>query len=559
MGLGCYAQQAAIGKYTDSLQPRSIHDGAISTHHITPAVAEQLKALSSQPSRSGSLVTPTIDPQTYTMSGYFFTYSGMAYANGVAQQIAIDGQQVYFNNLFPIMLEDRDVWTVGELNEDGTTITVSVQHIYDDDWYDTGIDVEFYMGDIVFDEEANIIDVRPFEFRKEGDLIYIDDLNEVNDEGYAVVNHHIGIFAYGENETDVQLYDYVAGHKFTPYETGTLIECPTDARVEEYVYRALNDYGEPVTHQLQVAFSGSDIYFNGLTPDQPCWVHGRLDDDNVVSIPSNQYIGVMKYFYTYFSALSVAGYDPNGDANFHIKDNLQLLFDPSTGNFTYSDPEVFVGELIYTGNNTRAVMAAFGEITISPLGQAVAAIPSAPYEVFVMDLEDYGYEQWDFGFMLDNKGTNDEYLLPENLKVYMFMDDNLFTFDPSEYLIDNAICGIGYDDIDSNDAFYHDGNVFDLYVYKDNLFARLGVVAAYTVDGVANYSEIAYINILTEEVTYEQLTADQIAQLNGGDVVSIRPFGNEPSREVHHYDLQGRRICAKYPGLHIVVGADANF
>lgn len=553
MGMGCYAQQATISKCTDTLQPRSIHDGAISTHHITPAVAEQLKALSSRPYRSGSLVTPTVDPQTYAMSGYFFTYAGMAYASGIAQQIAIDGQQVYFNNLFPIMLEDRDVWTVGELNDEGNVISVSVQHIYDDDWYSVGTDVEFYMGDIVFDEEANIIDVRPFEFRKDGDLIYIDDLNDVNEEGYAVVNHHIGIFAYGENDTDVQLYDYVAGHKFTPYEAGTLVECPADARIEEYVYRALNDYGEPVTHQLQVAFSGSDIYFNGLTPDQPNWVHGTLDDDNTVTIPSNQYVGVTKYFYTYFSALSVAGYDPNGDANFHIENNLQLHFDPSTGDFTYCDPEVFVGELIYTGGNTKAVLAAFGEVTISALGQAVAATPSAPYEVFLMDLEDYGYDQWDFGFMLDNKGTNDEYLFPENLKVYMFMDDNLYTFDPSEYLIDEPICGIGYDDIDSNDAFYHDDNVFDLYVYKDNLFYRLGVVAAYTADGVTNYSEIAFIDIDTEEVTYEQLTEDQLSQLNEGSAVSIQSVTSERSAEARHYDLQGRRISAKCPGLHIVV------
>lgn len=553
LGSGCYAQTNVISKASGTLQPRPVGQSVISTHRLTPAVAEQLKSLGHGVRRAGSLSHPTIDPQTYAMSGYFFTYAGMAYASGVAQQVAVDGDKVYISNLFPIMLEEREVWTVGELNAEGTVINVPVQHIYDNDWYDMGTDVEFYMGDIVFDEEANIVDVRPFELCKEGDKIYIDDLTEVNDEGYAVVNHHIGIFAYAEGESTVQLYDYVAGIKLTPYEAGELQECPADARVEEYVYRALDDYGDPVTHQLQVAFSGNDIYFNGLTPDVPNWVHGTLGDDNVVTIPSDQYVGVLKYFYTYFAALRVAGQDPNGDANFTLEENLKLNYDPETGDFTYADPDVIVGELIYTGGNSRAVFTAFGEVTISVLGKATAATPSAPYEVFVMDLEDYGYEQWDFGFMLDNKGTNDEYLFPENLKVYMFMDDQLFTFDPAEYLIDEPICGVGYDELDSNDAFYHDDNVFDFYIYKEREFGRLGAVAAYTAEGETRYSEVAYIDMLTEQVTYEPLTPEQLEQLNGSDVVAIEQVKDNTMVKARHYDLQGRRIGERVAGFHLIV------
>lgn len=553
LGSGSYAQSDVIGKYAGTLQARSASQGPISTHHLTPTAAEQLQKLGQGMRRSGSVVRPTIDPQTYAMSGYFFTYGGMAYASGVAQKVAVDGDKVYISNLFPIMLEDREVWTVGDLNAEGTKVTVPVQHIYDNDWYDVGTDVEFYMGDIIFDEDANIVDVRPFELCKQGDKIYIDDLTEVDDEGYAVVNHHIGIFAYQEDSGDVMLYDYVAGIKLTPYSAGELLECPADARVEEYVYRALDDYGDPVTHQLQVAFCGNDLYFNGLTPDVPNWVHGTLGEDNVVTIPSDQYVGILKYFYTYFSALRVAGQDPNGDANFTIEQNLKLNYDPETGDFTYADPDVIVGELIYSGGNSRAVFTAFGKVTISALGEATAATPSAPYEVFIMDLEDYGYEQWDFGFMLDNKGTNDEYLFPENLKVYMFMDDQLFTFDPSEYWIDDAICGVGYDEVDSNDAYYHDDNVFDFYVYKEREFSRLGAVAAYTAGGETRYSEVAYIDMETEEVTYEPLTAEQLEQLKGTDPVAIELVKGNTTGKARHYDLQGRRISEHAAGLHIVI------
>lgn len=546
------AQQNAISKLSSTLQHRSIQDGPISTHHLTPAAAEQLKSLSQQ-HRSGSIQHPTIQPQTYALSGWFFTYGGMAYASGLAQQVAIDGDHVYFNNLFPIMLEEREVWTVGELNEDGTIISVPVQHIYDDDWYAIDMDVEFYMGDIVFDEEANITGVRPFEFCKQGDYIYIDDLNDVNEEGYAVVNHRIGIFAYGEDENDIQLYDYVAGHKLTHYDAGELVELPENARVEEYVYRALDDYGDPVTHQLQVAFMGNDIYFNGLTPDKPNWVHGYLNEENVVTIPSAQYVGVKQYFYTYFAALRVAGHDPNGDANFYIDEALQLNYDPETREFSYSDPDQIIGELIYIGGSSNAVLAAFGMITISPLGEAKAATPTNPYDIFIMDLEDYGYEQWDFGFMLDTKGTADEYLFPENLKVCMFMDDDLFVFEPEEYLIDEPITFVGYTDIDSNDAFYHDDNIFDFYVNKTYLFGRLGTVAIYTVNGESCYSDVAYIDLKTEEVTYEPITAEQIAQIEDQNVVAIEQVGNEAQREPQHYDLMGRRINAKAAGLHVIV------
>lgn len=552
LGFCAYAQQNIVSKFTNTLQAQSIQGRTITHHKVTPAVAERLKSLSKAPRRAGSISSPTVKPQTYAMSGYFFTYSGMAYASGIAQQVAIEEDKVYISNMFPIMLENREAWTVGDLNADGTVITIPVQHVYDEDWYSVGTDEEFYMGDIIFDEEANIVDVRPFELCKDGDLIYIDDLKEVDENGYAVVNHHIGLFTYGESATDIQLYDYVAGVKFTPYATGDLVECPADARVEEYVYRSLNDYGDPVTHQLQVAFKDNDIYFNGLTPDMPNWVHGTLDDKNIVSIPSNQYVGIMKYFYIYFAALSVAGQDKNGNANFNVVDNLQLTYDPETGNFTYADRNVYIGELIFTGGTNRAVFTAYGEMTISPLGQAKAATPSAPYEVYVMDLEDYGYEQWDFGFQLDNKGVNDEYLHPEGLKAYMFMDDNLFTFSPDEYMIDAPIYCIAYDEADSNDAFYHEDSVFDFYINKDRSFKRLGVVAAYTAEGETNYSEIAYIDMDTMEVTYDDLTSEQLAQLNGGNNDAIQHVTLEGVAP-RHYDLYGRRVSPNAPGFHIIV------
>lgn len=537
-----FAQSNVFGKMPNTLQSRSIADGPIATYHLTPSAAEQLQAMKHQPRRSASIQQPTTEPQTYALSGYFFTYAGMAYASGLAQQIAIEGTKVYFNNLFPIMLEDRDVWTVGEMNEAGTSISVPVQHIYDDDWYDLGFDVEFYMGDIVFDEEGNITEVRPFEFSKEGDYIYMDDLHDVNEEGYAIANHHIGIFAYAEGEENIELYDYVAGHKLTPFEAGELVTCPDEARTEDYLYSALDDYGDPVKQVFKVAFNGNDIYFNGLTPDQPGWVRGTLGEDNVVTIPSGQYVGVQKYFYTYFGAISVAGRDPNGDANFHMDESLKLNYDPETGIFTYIDAEVYIGELIYQGNNQQAVQAAYGEITISPLGEAKAATPTDPYETFIMDLEDYGYEQWDFGFMLDQKGTEGEYLFPENLKVCMFMDDNLFTFDTENYFIDEPVTYVGYTNIDSNDAFYHDDNVFDFYVNKTFQFGTLGAVALYTVDGETRYSNVVSVDLLTDEVSTNPLTEAQLAQLRGNAGEGIESIKAEGKKGYYNYNLQGQRM-----------------
>lgn len=536
------AQENVIGKMNSDFCGRSIKDGPISTHRLTPAAAKQIQSVSRQPRMAGSVQHPTVKPKTYSMSGYFFTYAGMAYANGLAQQVAVEDDHVYFSNLFPIMLEGREVWTKGDLNAEGTKITVPVQHIYDEDWYALGTDVEFYMGDVVFDEEGNVAEVRPFEFCKEGDYIYIDDLNDIDEEGYAVVNHHIGIFAYGEGES-IELYDYVAGHKLTPYNPGDMTELPADAKEADYLYKALDDYGDPVTHPFKVAFSGNDVYFNGLTPDQPNWVRGTLGEDNVVTILSGQYVGVQKYFYTYFSAMTVAGRDPNGDANFHLDESLKLSYDPETGVFSYIDPEVYIGELLYMGNNQMSVQAAFGEITISPLGEATVATPSAPYEVFVMDLEDYGYEQWDFGFMLDLKGTEDEYLFPENLKVCMFMDDNLFTFDTDNYFIDEPVTFVGYNDIDSNDAFYHDENFFDFYVNKTYDFERLGAVAIYSVGGETRYSDVAYIDMATEGVSYEPLTEAQREQLDTllPDSITM-PKKNNTDRNSYFYNLQGQRV-----------------
>lgn len=547
MCMSASATQNTISRLGNELSPRSIKDGAISRHNLLPQAAARLDALNANgPRRAGSIANPTTEPRDYSLSGFFFTYAGMVYASGLAQQVAFEGDKVYLSNLFPITLETRKAWTVGELNEAGDLITVPVQHIYDEDWYAEGYDVEFYMGDVQFDDEGNITDIIPFVFNIEGDFIYMDDLNEVDENGYAKANHRIGLFAYNAEGT-IDLYDYVAGHEFTPYEVGEKAECPADARVEEYVYRALDDYGDPVTYQYQVAFSGDQVYFNGLTPDCPNWVCGTLDDDNIVTISSGQYVGVKQYFYTHLAALRVAGRDPNGDANFNIEPSLKLKFDPETGIFTMADPEVFIGELVYMGKpGAYSVLAAFGENEISPLGAAVASVPTAPYNLFIMDLEDYGFEQWDLGFELDNKGTNDEYLMPENLKVYLFFDEELFTFEPGEYDIPEPICGIGYDDIDSNDAFYHNDNQFDLYINKGLLYNRLGVVAVYTADGVSNCSDIVYFNPETEESSIEQLTASQLEQLGiGQPTTAIEQVGSHENLNAMRYDLMGRRSEGK--------------
>ena len=537
-----FAQENAIGKMGSMLKSRSISEGPISTHHLTPAAAKQMEAISRQPRRAASVQRPATQPRPYAMSGYFFTYAGMVYASGIAQQVAVDGKNVYISNLFPIMLEEREAWTKGELNEAGNKISIPVQHIYDEDWYAEGTDVEFYMGDVVFSDEGDITEVRPFEFDKDGDYIYMDDLKEVNEEGYAIANHHIGIFAYSNEDQSIQLYDYVAGHKLSPYEPGKLVECPADARVENYLYRGLDDYGDAFSNMFQVAFSGNDVYFNGLTPDQPGWVHGTIGDDNVVTIPTGQYVGIQKYFYTYFAAMVVAGYDDYGNATFHLTDNLVLQYDPEAATFTFIDPNLFIGELIYEGNNRSTVQAAFGELKLEPVGEAKAATPTAPYDLFVMDLEDYGFDQWDFGFMLDLKGSNDEYLFPDNLKVAMFMDDKLFTFDPVNYEIVEPITFIGYNDIDSNDAYYHDMNIFDLYVNKSFDFRRLGAVAIYTVDGETRYSDVAYIQLLPENITYEPLTEAQLAQLNEHFTDAIRQVKDDSQRNAYFYNLQGQRV-----------------
>ena len=525
--LSCMAGQTTTVSHLDNaLTHRILKDGAISQHPLNDHAASIMQRVKNGPRKDWSVNQPVVEPQDYALSGYFFTYAGMAYAAGLAQQVAVEDDAVYISNMFPIMLEERTSWTKGELNAAGDVITFPVQHVYSDDWYAVGMDLDFYVGDVVFDEEGTVVDILPFEFQKEGDYIYIDDLTDVDEEGYAVVNHHIGFFTCADDI--IELYDYVAGHKYTPFSTGEKVEVPAEAEVVDYVYRALDDYGDPVTYQYQVAFNGNEVYFNGLTPDRSGWVLGILDEDNVVSIASGQYVGINKYFYTFFSALRVAGFDPNGDANFTIEPTLQLQYDPASGEFAFIDPEVFVGELIYTGSDTYAVYAGFGENTIEPLGEASAAVPTAPYDLFIYDLEDYGYEQWDFGFTLDNLGTEGEYLQPSCLKVYLFLDEELFTFEPGEYWIDEPICGIAYDAYDSNDAYYHnDDSFFDLYINKGMLYNRLGVVAAYTAGGVTNYSDIVYLDPATEEESVETLTAWQLEQLGADDPTAIRSVKGE--------------------------------
>lgn len=122
------------------------------------------------------------------------------------------------------------------------------------------------------------------------------------------------------------------------------------------------------------------------------------------------------------------------------------------------------------------------------------------------------------------------------------MDDDLFTFDTENYLIDEPVTFVGYTDIDSNDAFYHDDNAFDLYINKSFQFARLGAVAIYTVNGETHYSDVAYLDMATEDVSYEPLTEAQLAQLNEQMPNAIINVNSDTQSTPCFYNLQGQRM-----------------
>lgn len=142
--------------------------------------------------------------------------------------------------------------------------------------------------------------------------------------------------------------------------------------------------------------------------------------------------------------------------------------------------------------------------TLTPMAEATPAVPALPYELTWENGSEW--ENASFHFHVNPYDVNGNRLYEENFSYRIYMDDDqLFTFTTEVYGTDDIFADgdlteipLDYSDYihfiswDGTRVYFNKGNLGE-----DRLFnRRIGVQTIYTVDGVSNESEIAYVSVL---------------------------------------------------------------
>lgn len=467
--------------------------------------------------KANALVTPEGEMRYYEMSAYIYESIGLEHIEGLVNKVYIsdDGKTAYIGSLFPNSFRTDDLWLKGDITPgpDGTQlITIDCKTPV----FRAGWD-EIYVGEVWFNEDTYETSVKDIVLIKDGDRIYIDD--DVNNYSRCLV-------AYEDDYGDIETVDVAYCVDMHPY-TGntTAVEVPASASRNDYVYYSLDTYGALTAVKSTVAVDGDDYYFDTLLPNiAPAWVKGTRQG-NVVTIPAGQFMGADCGYYLYSAAFRPTSYDEAEGQ--YIGTPCDITFSIGTdGALTFATPQPsFITALQNDGKQYDCVY----ENRIVPYTGDVPATPSDPTEVRWDDYTSSGAYALDF--VLNNVSTTGEYLNPEKLGYYIYLNGERVTFTRDVYSAihtdEMTLIPFGYTDAAGYD-FYSAGGWNEVFIYVAD-FETLGVQAVYTVDGETRESNL--INVTRD-----------------GDVEVIAPVGIAPLKTTmaesaadNIFDLYGRR------------------
>ena len=288
-----------------------------------------------------------------------------------------------------------------------------------------------------------------------------------------------------------------------------------------------------------VYVDGNDVYMNGLTPGLEAWVKGTKDG-NTVTFKAGQFLGLDSY-YMFYTPIYTDGTTDEDGYLVAFPGDYTLTFDPETGIYSnldetkYSAYGLVDGSLYDYGNQYQ----------VKPYAGDVPAVPSDPYNLSIDDYTEY-WGQYRLGYTIDPLDVDGNYINPEKLGYYLYLDGEQYTLTPdvfSELTEDMDLIPYGFTD------------GWDIYngscYIAEDLFTTLGVQTVYTVDGETNYSNVVSVDMEGNVTTVPapQLNPDGISNVTAKQITSVAI-----------YDAEGRKLDAAQKGVNVVkmVAADGS-
>ena len=387
-----------------------------------------------------------------------------------------------------------------------------------------------------------------------GDPYYAYCMHYDEDEGMPVVEEEGQIEFTWENGVLTQLGDkfiglcdatadwfYMADQHivYAPQTDEPIIMHDDEYYIQSYTMTYLSDPTDLTKTKdciVDVVIDGEDIYMGNLNGNNyDSFIKGTLADGKA-TFPSRQYLGVDDYYNGHIYVLT-------GDAfvdtetygspvfNYNLNDEIVFTVDEEARNIVAEWPAAMVTNV---GPNTLSIINDY----VAPGLVAFDEFPATPATpIFTNeDLMVNNSAGWSvLHFTIPTEDTNG-YKINENKLYYnIYLDDQVFTFTPEDYIgLTSAMTDIPYKFEDNiNFDIYMSGNGrHTVYLYTTN-FKKVGVQSIYTAGDEVNRSQIAYVNNPTPTSVNELAT--------GAQVVNTR-----------YYDLTGRQLpTAPSTGLYL--------
>jgi len=275
------------------------------------------------------------------------------------------------------------------------------------------------------------------------------------------------------------------------------------------------------------------------------WVHGELSDDgSTITVPLGQYVAYNEeYSYGLIMAWGQNSLVDLGDdfywMEFTPDDGVEAVtyaVDATTGVITLVGSEgdasadypnnVLAHGLAGVWSDDSSLATIEWGTTLTPLNEAVAAVPANPEALDFFDCGDEsGYTRFDFNINLQDIDGNELHADKVTYSIYTDQDQ-LFTFDVATYGAGN-----GFDQDMTEIPYGYSGDDFYLrrvYFYRTNngdnplLTWRIGIQTHYTVDGVRNSSDIVYLEVIPSA----------IENVNTGKTVASERYYNMAGQEI---------------------------
>ena len=312
-------------------------------------------------------------------------------------------------------------------------------------------------------------------------------------------------------------------------ENGQIVELPEGAEVETLVLQH-----QEGSKDVRVAFFGDKVYVNSYS-NLPGWYVGTIHG-NKVTFKNGQFLGLDPYYDSYewlITAHLYEAYDEeNGEYYTAAEIVDEVVFDYDAATKTMTAPED--AALFINGAKNRIYYA---ERYMSPKFFVFKEVPAVPADPVITRYWDYddNYGNAELDFTISSFDVNGNYMTPSKLTYSLYVDNELFEFDPVEYEgLAEPITEIPY-------GVAPDSNIGTTWLC---IFFRpmenIGLQTIYRGADVEQRSNIVYYDLKTQEVYTEPYS---------NPVTAIKGVNTQQQDRVVYYDAAGRRVQANAKGF----------